>query len=729
MSINFQEILKELEYRVEHGIIDLTKEEQVTKLTQILKENGVSNANEMAQKARVYYSYLNEAIKKQPLDKVLKQSFKNPDTGREVTVASALGYEKNKKAYGIAKGMMTTAGYSSKDIDMVDAGPDDDEKPVKPKSNVFGKDKGGNVFEPKEKSKSKGNIKDRIDLKKLAEKDIKKHVEERNTQAQNEFDNSKNPEKYATDFIKMRSDEINDNYLRPAGTEGSSLAENNGGKYINLLFNKGGKSTPKDEEKILNEIVNTSIAKTMPTNDRKEWAKVALQTAKTEVETLLTEKKYKASPKQNPPYPMGVMMDKQSKSMLVKIFERRLKEDPKNKKHYEKQLNHINNLKETDTGVLYETTDGTIGFKHTSNKKTYADPHNNTSVDEKIIAMEKTLGSKFSDSLRKSFAQTSEMVKRASEGLEASCIDFVNERKKLPPKAEKAQIKILTKILTNYPLKQGKYKNYLDDFMGGTPPPKWVSETAAELKIKLPASDEDIVRITIAAAAKTEKPYPPTKAVICVKKISEMVEKINENNFDATIKKYGIKKEEMELVQKTTTSIKDAASGRRQVMAEAHTQMVNAIQKEDKKLDSNSYPKNPDGENGPNQQAYIKDYLHRMHFDAYISGERDGVSSQNIGGDNVEPEYYRNCLAELSGFDIKKLNTPNGSTQLITHLTKRLRIYPDSDSIAFGNKKSSVQIGKETYRTKGESKSILGALGNDMQKCLKGKAASKKMKK
>lgn len=60
MSINFQEILKELEYRVEHGIIDLTKEEQVTKLTEILKENGVSDANELAQKARVYFSYLNE---------------------------------------------------------------------------------------------------------------------------------------------------------------------------------------------------------------------------------------------------------------------------------------------------------------------------------------------------------------------------------------------------------------------------------------------------------------------------------------------------------------------------------------------------------------------------------------------------------------------------------------------------------------------------------------------
>ena len=61
MSIDFQEILKELEYRVEHGIIDLTKEEQVTKLTEILRENKVSDANEVAQKVRVYFSYLNEA--------------------------------------------------------------------------------------------------------------------------------------------------------------------------------------------------------------------------------------------------------------------------------------------------------------------------------------------------------------------------------------------------------------------------------------------------------------------------------------------------------------------------------------------------------------------------------------------------------------------------------------------------------------------------------------------
>jgi hypothetical protein len=170
MSINFQEILKELEYRVEHGIIDLTKEEQVTKLVEILRENGVSDANEMAQKARVYYSYLNEAPKKQPLDKVLAQKFVNPETDREVTVASALGYEKNKKAYGIAQGMMKTAGYSNKDIDMVDAGPGDEEKPK-------GKKLGGGDYEldiEKDKKEKPTQSKDPKVVEKQAKEIIQK---------------------------------------------------------------------------------------------------------------------------------------------------------------------------------------------------------------------------------------------------------------------------------------------------------------------------------------------------------------------------------------------------------------------------------------------------------------------------------------------------------------------------------------------------------------------------
>lgn len=99
MSINFQEILKELEYRVSTGIIDLTKEEQVTKLAEILKENGVSDANEMAQKARVYFSYLTEEdiVKNRKSGNIYVVNKMNPSVHDKPTPAEI---DKAKKANG-----------------------------------------------------------------------------------------------------------------------------------------------------------------------------------------------------------------------------------------------------------------------------------------------------------------------------------------------------------------------------------------------------------------------------------------------------------------------------------------------------------------------------------------------------------------------------------------------------------------------------------------------------
>lgn len=59
--MNFEEILLELSYRIPEGIVNLTKENHVSILVEILRENNVPNANEVAQKARVYFSYINEA--------------------------------------------------------------------------------------------------------------------------------------------------------------------------------------------------------------------------------------------------------------------------------------------------------------------------------------------------------------------------------------------------------------------------------------------------------------------------------------------------------------------------------------------------------------------------------------------------------------------------------------------------------------------------------------------
>mgnify|MGYP000344809864 CR=1 FL=1 len=122
MTPNFEEILLELSYRIPQGIVDLTNEQHLNELISILEENRVPNAKQLALEA------------KQSLEKLLATTFKNPETGNLVKVDSALRYKKASPAYKIASSMLDKGGYSEDDLETVDAGPDDEEKP-----NVFGK--------------------------------------------------------------------------------------------------------------------------------------------------------------------------------------------------------------------------------------------------------------------------------------------------------------------------------------------------------------------------------------------------------------------------------------------------------------------------------------------------------------------------------------------------------------------------------------------------------------
>jgi hypothetical protein len=84
-------------------------------LVQILRENGVDDANEIAQKARVYFSYVSEANKTNPND-ILTKKIKNPDTGNDIMVGSALGYDKNKAVYKAAVARLKSVGASDDEI-------------------------------------------------------------------------------------------------------------------------------------------------------------------------------------------------------------------------------------------------------------------------------------------------------------------------------------------------------------------------------------------------------------------------------------------------------------------------------------------------------------------------------------------------------------------------------------------------------------------------------------
>ena len=161
--MNFEEILLELSYRVPEGIVNLTKENHVNTLVEILKENGVKNANKIAQKTRVYFSYINEAsINEAPkvdaglqaaIEFYKSKKYKN-DKGTDVSFSTAIQYgyagKENDKAHQAAMADFEAFLNANKGKygDMEKA-KQPDEKPEQP-ANAFGvKGPGAKVFPDK----------------------------------------------------------------------------------------------------------------------------------------------------------------------------------------------------------------------------------------------------------------------------------------------------------------------------------------------------------------------------------------------------------------------------------------------------------------------------------------------------------------------------------------------------------------------------------------------------
>ena len=156
MTPNFDEILLELSYRVDGGIPNLEKQSHVNHLIDILKENGISDAPQLAQTARVYFSYLKEASGKTDaglqaaIEFYKNKKYKNSD-GKPISFSTAIDYANRGKegdnAHIQAMDDLEAFLHANKGKygDMEKA---KQPEPEQPKQNIFGKDKGGKVFEP-----------------------------------------------------------------------------------------------------------------------------------------------------------------------------------------------------------------------------------------------------------------------------------------------------------------------------------------------------------------------------------------------------------------------------------------------------------------------------------------------------------------------------------------------------------------------------------------------------
>ena len=129
---NWNKIVKELSYRVSTGIPDLSNDQHLMKLWDILKEHKWSVD------ARV------ELLKNlQEVDQsLLKTKITNPTTQRQIQVRTGLGYKKsNTAAYNVAKSFLKDKGVSDDEIEkQADKSAEDDVAKEKPKSEFTTKD-------------------------------------------------------------------------------------------------------------------------------------------------------------------------------------------------------------------------------------------------------------------------------------------------------------------------------------------------------------------------------------------------------------------------------------------------------------------------------------------------------------------------------------------------------------------------------------------------------------
>lgn len=767
MSINFQEILKELEYRVSTGIIDLTKEEQVTKLAEILKENGVSDANEMAQKARVYFSYINEAPKKQPLEKVLAQKFINPDTDREVTVASALGYEKKSKAYGIAQSMMGNAGYSKNDIDMVDAGPDDEETPV----NVFGKKGGAKVFEPtvSKAADSEENVEGTYDPNNKLQRAV---VEAKNpVQLMKALDTMGEDEKKKmldkvlagaggpvastgeTLCVEAQTDLIQGRYnpVKIRGSKEYKTEFENVRKVMNGNDKRAKTALTKELEGIcgkfgyykedgspdyslamamkaesdlyikqnLGAFKKTQVSKTKFKNDadRISWMKTSFYSSY----SLMNNGPADWDRKRGNGRVMkaNATTDGATKQLLMDGLKNA--KNPQEKAHYEKQLKVWDKFKGYhDTYLVYTNDKGYISAYHISNKKSdeLDDPQNNTTPEKRI--------QNFAEAAKdaKLSPEAAKVVGKAQNVAVAGSADNDNIAKSAY--TELKDVNLIVALSNRLPARSETdvKDEYYVDLKNDKLIKDWYKKQYAdkwEAKYKA-AKPSEVIGVAMDIAKKTDISNLSGNFTKFILKQGQLAQSIYSKaaagmNAKQISEKMGGKysPKEIEAILKSSTM---KMLGERKAQHAAglegvHKGFITSLHKADGTKPGHTGP------NGPAVETYVAGTLKSLHIDTYVTNYDDSVQIE-MGGVGCVPADVRGCMASLSGFK-GQTNTPEGRAALNNHLRKNVKVDADSDAVYLlgSDGKTRTYLASDTWRQAGSAKKIATAFGSNLRGCLK----------
>jgi len=727
MKNNWKKILNELSYRVSSGIPDLTNEQHLMKLWDILKEE------------------------KWPIDARV-ELLKNLN---ELDFKDADDLAKYQSKHKIRPGTVVNVGGKDKVID----------EPTGKKSE-----------KPKDKKKK---------LKKKRSKEERAQRVKDDLTSINEIEDDKEAHQKMREKQAERRQEIYEGADFPAGNEGSVTGENGGGIALEELSKNPDMTEDQFVDQELKKMqeackVNPSgcLLKKLGSEEKaREWLKIGYRTGLNEKRELEENPKYNAKVPQEEPYPSGHIMDYQGKELVRNAIERGLKacdklQNPKQRKecvnHHNKQLRHLEERKETDTGVIYETKDGYIGFKHTSNKSSLDDPHYNKSIMSKLATM------KISAEGQKERGDFSnDQIDKASKDIEKTSI----EAAKMVNKTDKAASQSMNKLgkdeesrkslrenssslLSKLPGRSStKGNDYANKVRSGADGYGEIRNELERLGIDVEnASDEQIMQsiqnimrhgtpistkdskkmsgknegevVELGVDSKTGQkkfakmvmvdgklepracdvdgnPIHGNNTGKLIYKMSEMINTMrakakaktkpkgwgdrewplnpnNEDDLKEFTKQYEsdppLSVEELKwmLTSDEADELEKANDIRKRGMDAAHAKIVTDVQNSDKEIDGFDEDENgnvvdENGDNGPATQQYVDSFMEDMHWNNYIDGDSDGVGDMSIDGQNVIPEDFRSCLKDLSGFK-GDTETKEGREALKAHLRKKIRI-------------------------------------------------------
>ncbi len=707
MTPNFEEILLELSYRVDSGIPDLTNKYHIEHLIDILRENGIPNATELAKTAQIHFSQLNEK----------KTTVKNRESGNIYTVAS-VDPSIHDTVSDDEKSKQQSGPNGDKKLSGSDFTPSA-EKSAEPKSKSV-------KLTPRQQeitqSLNKGDFSELIkasdEVNSLRDRGIAgaggsvaSYGESALTRAANDlkgdgYSKFKETNKEVIEVEKkniLANSKANARKVK-AISEQLGVSEKEAVQYLaerkvygdlelerlkanpnSLWYNKGTKGFNQSDEAKKEKAF-------------RDWADAEFDGAHatlyeiengSNIDTLQPYHIIQSNPKE------GGADTAIYTHIQDKLEEAKQSGNAEDVAHYEKEIRAFQKLGFHDTMAIGKDKNGRTTVLHITNKKAndLKDMWANTTPEYMLASIIKQFGPEVSEAVV-TFAKDG--IERCRDGKQATNRVFASM------KIDENFVKISeTEEIQPYinALKEQKEFN------------KWMQENNVK-----PKNNMQLLQAT-QRYIKSEEAKGKT---VSYKKFGKVLTKIGELAQQTKMKqKYldiDFNSESVSLAIKNKNDEKD-------LVAAVHTDMVNEISKADKER---GFP-DKDGNNGPHTSAYIATAIHSMHFDLMVENFDKNLSAVT-GIRGSRPEDFRGCLGELSGFE-GDISSKEGRAKLNEHLLKRCKINATTGYIEITSPNGNVSLVEDSWRTSGESKKVEKKLGDGLSQCVASKVDSRKASK